>query len=212
MSHPVQPANAYTGVVPDEPSTPLELRTVEAFLNTVDQRSFNHHGVPHSGGDVLTTSHALATWLVGQGLAGSVTRVGRADLTAAIALRTALRLALTLRCGPSPASGDRDAANAALEGFPMRLALGHDGTMHLRTASAGVRGALAIILVDVARAEARGTWDRLRICVAPDCRWVFYDNSRNGGGRWCSMAVCGNRDKTRRYRERVAARQTRIRR
>lgn len=208
----MQLANAYTGVVPDELSTPLELRTVEAFLNTVDERSFSQHGVPHSGGDVLTTSRALATWLVGQGLAGSTTRVGRADLAAAIALRTALRLALTLRSGQSPASGAWSAANAALEEFPLRLALGHDGALHLGAASAGVRGALAIILADVARAEARGTWDRLRVCAAPDCRWVFYDNSRNGAGRWCSMAACGNRDKTRRYRERVAARQNRTRR
>lgn len=203
----MQPVIAYTGVVPDELSAPLELRTVEAFLNTVDERSFSRHGVPHPGGDVLTTPRALATWLAGQGLVASTTRAGQPDLAAAIALRTALRLALTLRSGQSPASGVRSAANATLEGFPLRLAVGHNGTLRLGTASTGVRGALAVILADVARTEARGTWDRLRICAAPDCRWVFYDNSRNGAGRWCSMAACGNRDKTRRYRDRVAARQ-----
>ena len=26
---------------------------------------------------------------------------------------------------------------------------------------------------------------RLKAC--PDCRWVFYDNSRNGSKRWCGM-------------------------
>ena len=204
----MQPAIAYAGVVPDELSAPPELRTVEAFLNTVDERSFSRHGVPHPGGDVLTAPRALAVWLAGQGLAASTTRIGRADLASAIALRTALRLALTLRSGQLPASGARSAANSTLEEFPLRLAVGRDGALRLGTGSAGVRGALVMILADVARAEARGTWDRLRICAAPDCRWVFYDSSRNGARRWCSMAACGNRDKTRRYRNRVVVRQT----
>jgi len=43
---------------------------------------------------------------------------------------------------------------------------------------------------------------RLRICAADDCRRVFYDGSKNGRGRWCSTASCGNRMKTRAYRER----------
>jgi predicted RNA-binding Zn ribbon-like protein len=57
----------------------------------------------------------------------------------------------------------------------------------------------------LALSAAAGTWDRLKICAAPDCRWVFYDVSRNGAGRWCSMRSCGNRDKTRTYRQRHAA-------
>ncbi|MFD9698271.1 CGNR zinc finger domain-containing protein [Lentzea sp. NPDC059081] len=40
------------------------------------------------------------------------------------------------------------------------------------------------------------------MCAAPDCRWAFYDVSRNGRGRWCAMEICGNRQKTRAYRER----------
>jgi predicted RNA-binding Zn ribbon-like protein len=56
----------------------------------------------------------------------------------------------------------------------------------------------------IAVTATRGTWHRLRMCAAPDCRWVFYDTSRRGGARWCSMAVCGNRAKTRRYRNRQA--------
>ena len=43
---------------------------------------------------------------------------------------------------------------------------------------------------------------RLRICAAEDCRRAFYDNSRNGLGKWCSTAACGNRMKTRAYRQR----------
>ena len=62
-----------------------------------------------------------------------------------------------------------------------------------------------MIAAIVADCAADGSWHRLRICAAPDCRWVFYDTSRSGAGRWCSMATCGNRDKTRRYRDRRQA-------
>lgn len=43
---------------------------------------------------------------------------------------------------------------------------------------------------------------RLRICAADDCLWAFYDRSKNGRARWCSTAGCGNRMKTRAYRQR----------
>lgn len=38
-------------------------------------------------------------------------------------------------------------------------------------------------------AVAADTWRRLKAC--PDCRWVFYDHSRNGGKRWCLMYAGG---------------------
>ncbi len=43
---------------------------------------------------------------------------------------------------------------------------------------------------------------RLRTCANPNCRWIFLDTTRNGTRRWCTMAVCGNRSKVQRYRER----------
>jgi predicted RNA-binding Zn ribbon-like protein len=42
--------------------------------------------------------------------------------------------------------------------------------------------------------------DRLRSC--PRCGWLFLDTSRGGQRRWCSMRVCGNREKLSRHRER----------
>jgi predicted RNA-binding Zn ribbon-like protein len=52
-----------------------------------------------------------------------------------------------------------------------------------------------------------GQWPRLKAC--PDCRWVFYDHTRNGSKRWCLMnaagssgRACGNIAKVRRYRAR----------
>jgi predicted RNA-binding Zn ribbon-like protein len=43
----------------------------------------------------------------------------------------------------------------------------------------------------------------MRVCPNPDCRWMFYDHSKNRSGRWCQMAECGNRAKVRAYRERT---------
>jgi predicted RNA-binding Zn ribbon-like protein len=73
---------------------------------------------------------------------------------------------------------------------------------------AGPPGAVLTIVLE---AVANGTWPRLKAC--PDCRWAFYDNTRNGSKRWCLMAAagpgsrgCGNIAKVRRHRQRARSR------
>jgi predicted RNA-binding Zn ribbon-like protein len=45
---------------------------------------------------------------------------------------------------------------------------------------------------------------RLRQCPAPDgCGWLFYDTSKNATRRWCSMRMCGNGAKARRFQRRL---------
>jgi len=60
-------------------------------------------------------------------------------------------------------------------------------------------GGLDWLLAAVARSGAEivaeGARARLRLCANPHCGLFFYDNSRTGRRRWCSMAVCGNRSK-----------------
>ncbi len=41
--------------------------------------------------------------------------------------------------------------------------------------------------------------DRVRVCAADSCGWVFIDNSPRRNRRWCDMTVCGNRAKARRH-------------
>ena len=53
-----------------------------------------------------------------------------------------------------------------------------------------------------AEADAHGRWTRLKLCPADDCLVPFYDRSKNRSRRWCDVAVCGNREKTRTYRSR----------
>jgi predicted RNA-binding Zn ribbon-like protein len=138
---------------------------------------------------------APGTWLESHGLLTAGQELHPADLAAAVALRTALREALT---------GDADGGQAAraLARFPLRLV--PDSSARLRMAAdSGVAG-LDAIVETVAASVAGGGWSRLKLCAAADCRWAFYDTSRNGGGRWCTMEACGNRNKTRAYRRRRA--------
>jgi predicted RNA-binding Zn ribbon-like protein len=41
--------------------------------------------------------------------------------------------------------------------------------------------------------------DRIRHCAHESCILHFFDTSRNGTRRWCSMAACGNRAKASRH-------------
>jgi predicted RNA-binding Zn ribbon-like protein len=178
----------YTGVVVDV----ADLVVVERFLNTLDERTFSWHGEKRVPADRLTSVAALSAWLEAHDLAAEGQELHPADLAAAIALRAALREALT---------GGTDGAQA-LAGFPLRLAPDPAGRLRIAAAS-GVAG-LDVIVEAVAASVAGGGWSRLKLCFAADCRWAFYDTSRNGGGRWCSMEACGNRNKTRAYRRRHA--------
>lgn len=48
--------------------------------------------------------------------------------------------------------------------------------------------------------------DRVRLCAAEDCDWLFLDESRNRSRQWCDMTVCGNRAKARRFYRRKRSR------
>ena len=65
-----------------------------------------------------------------------------------------------------------------------------------------VTDALFELLLTVRSAQEQGTWSRLRVCANDECRWAFYDRSKNRQGHWCNMAVCGNRLKNRELRAR----------
>ncbi|EHR48787.1 Zn-ribbon-like motif containing protein [Saccharomonospora marina XMU15] len=68
--------------------------------------------------------------------------------------------------------------------------------------------AVAAVLAAATRLAVLGEWDRIKICPADDCRWAFCDRSRNRSRTWCSMKVCGNREKARAFRQRTATRPT----
>ena len=77
-----------------------------------------------------------------------------------------------------------------------------------RVRSAG--GPLDRLYGAVARSAAElitgGDPHRLRKCADPTCRAMFYDTSKSGRRRWCSMQMCGGRAKARAFRRRVTKR------
>ncbi|MEV8544952.1 CGNR zinc finger domain-containing protein [Streptomyces sp. NPDC051572] len=177
----------------------VDLVLVEQFLNTLDERSFSWHGERHTGNDELTCVQGLLAWLEAHGLVGSGQELGPSDLAAALALRAGLRDALT----SGTDGADRATTARTLAPFPLVLAPDAGGGGLRLVADSGTPG-LDAIVETIAASVAGGGWSRLKLCASPDCRWAFYDTSRNGGGRWCSMDACGNRNKTRAYRRRRA--------
>ena len=109
-------------------------------------------------------------------------------------LREALRLLLLANNGLEVDGSAVQLLNHAAE----RVAVKLDDAGDVRLSTDG--DALDDIVVIVLSAMLDGTWARLKAC--PNCRWCFYDYSPNRSATWCSMQLCGNRTKTRRYRRR----------
>ena len=66
------------------------------------------------------------------------------------------------------------------------------------------RRALRQVALDAATLLGGPDRDRLRICPGANCGGRFVDSSPAGRRRWCSMAVCGNRSKAAKHRDRSA--------
>jgi predicted RNA-binding Zn ribbon-like protein len=175
-------------------TAPGDLALVQAFVNTVDIET---------GEERFATAAALASWLTERGLLHAGATASSGDLADAVRLREALRAMLYANCCSEPGGGDAAAALDALATrCPLAVRVGEDGRLQLQPLVAGVAGALGRLLAIVYRAEAAGTWARLKACREQSCRWAFYDASKNRSGAWCDMAVCGNRAKVRAYQRR----------
>jgi predicted RNA-binding Zn ribbon-like protein len=69
----------------------------------------------------------------------------------------------------------------------------------------GLDWLLAAIARSAAEIIAEGAQARVRICANPGCGLFFSDHSRTHRRRWCSMAVCGNRNKVASFARRHTA-------
>lgn len=184
-----------------EGEVPEEVRLVNEFLNTLDLETFGEHaGRLAEEREGLRSPERLKAWLVGRGLLGEDEPVEEADRELAVRVRDALRSAVAANSGI--ADQGSYAAGLGFEDLLLVVRLGGASGPELASVEGGVRGALGRILADAAVASNKGTWARLKICNAEDCRWAYYDHSKSRTGRWCAMETCGNRHKTRRYRQR----------
>jgi predicted RNA-binding Zn ribbon-like protein len=178
----------------DRAPAPGALRLVQLFVNTNDLET---------GPDLLPDAPSLQAWFAEAGL-GDI-EVGEADHARAIALREAIRDLAAAHAGLPHDERAADVVNAAAVRAGLRPVLDDPLANRLEPAATGVDGALGRIVAVIHQSIADGTWARLKACERDVCRWAFYDRSKNQSGHWCSMSVCGAREKNRRaYRRRRA--------
>jgi len=172
----------YTGYVPESTDLvrldvcgdPADL--IVRFINTLDVEA---------GTDVLDTVDSWQSWLSAQWLDAGFGRESARDLEQARELRDDLR---------ALASGARRQQGRQVG---IQVALTDDGEVEL-----GADTAVGLIAAAAAKVAIEKRLDRVKICPADNCRWAFYDSSRNHSRQWCSMEVCGNRAKARAHRAR----------
>jgi len=164
-------------------------------------------------GDYLKTFDHLAVWTAAAGLvdpdavARLRRRAARSPIEADRALAEARRFRADLYAvalAPAPGPGWRRVAGTitrAVQASEFVLGEGH------AVWRMPERADLDLALLNVARTAedllASEDLAAVRACPGAGCGWLFLD--RTGRRRWCTMAVCGNRSKVRRFAERRRA-------
>ena len=167
-----------------ESTLPLPISLVLSAANSIDiEAATDEWGAPAD----------LVGWLHEHAGGPASGRLSGQEFEAARLLRDRLRALI--------ADGDQTGFDAAARAFPIRVEL-VDRLPALTPVADGASGAITRIVAAAASAALDGSWDHIKLCAADDCRWAFYDESRNHSRTWCSMRVCGNRTKARVYRAR----------
>ena len=174
---------------------PMPLLLVQSFVNTWDG---------DDGSDLLLDPGAARDWLTDAGLWSAERAPDPAELHLARGVREGIRAMLVANAGgPRPGPGDLQPLQAVARASRPSLQVGPGGQVSLGPEPAGRPDAgLLTLLLAIRDAQRNGTWQRLKACGNPDCRWAFYDRSHSRAGAWCDMATCGNRIKNRRLRQR----------
>lgn len=182
---------------------PDEVAHLYDFVNTLDLRRFTHHGVQHVQGDELTSPQALGRWMSERGLLTPGARITQPMLETALQLRHGLRDFLACdREGRETNTAVHEALNRAIQPFPLAAIVDRGGTVTLAPARTDALSGLARVVAQLQTASASGALARLKMCPAEECYRLFFDRSKPGSRRWCESTLCGNRMKTRAYRER----------
>jgi predicted RNA-binding Zn ribbon-like protein len=173
-----------------------QLDLVRDYVNTLDFET---------GIDTIASPDELATWFSEQGLVDDFVEPSDEEVADALAVRAAIRELLLANNG---VDADAGGASKKLEEAGRKAHLGvrfEDGRPVLAPEGDGVRGAIGRIVATVAEVAPTDEWKRLKGCRDENCRVAFYDKSRNRSRAWCSMEVCGNREKARSFRKRHTA-------
>jgi hypothetical protein len=173
----------------------LRLELALAFLNTRDGQR-----------DMLASASRAGRWLAGEAFTGVDEELRRL-------LPDMRRLAGDGEPGDhevAAARAVRDGLLAAIDGSEgiASMANLHFGATRggrwptLVPRSSGIMALAEHACLVLYELSVAGVAERLRRCQADDCRWVYFDRSRNQSKVWCDMSGCGSRAKARAYRRR----------
>jgi len=159
--------------------------------------------------ETLVIPQDLAGWIASAGLLAEEPAVDQALLRAARDLREAINAAVVAL--GEPGSCPKDVVAAIDQWLPHAHVADH---LSIRQGEAPVlapgvpaepaRHALGLIARDAAEMLGTDERERIRVCASETCSARFFDRSRAGQRRWCSMQGCGNVAKARRFRARQA--------
>jgi predicted RNA-binding Zn ribbon-like protein len=155
--------------------------------------------------ETLVTVGDLSLWLQQANLLGEPVAATASQLHAARRLRDAIDAGIQTAVDhtPTPSHATEEINRwLAQASVARRLRARRDGLPVLSavTPADPIRHALARVALDAATLLGTDQRDRLRICASETCSARFYDASRAGTRRWCSMRGCGNVAKARRHR------------
>lgn len=151
--------------------------------------------------DAIASPELLQGWIEEQ-TGEHLPEVEVEDLRRVQRLREALRALMRANNGGEPQDRELEPLREAADRSRYRLAFGSQGKLTLAPARADLGGFESRLLLALERLQCEDAWPRLKACTDEGCQWAFYDATRNRSRTWCSMDVCGNREKTRRYRSR----------
>lgn len=183
-----------TGTEEGSRRAPGDLEVLRAFLNTYEIEEERDLG-----------PREMTEWMRGHDLLEGGEALSESDLGKAVTFREALRDVLEIEHDHEREAAALELLNETARVTPLTVRFASSETAELVPAAEGVDAAIARLLALAYGSIQQGTWTRLKTCKRHDCRWVFYDHSRNRSSNWCSMEVCGNRTKVERFREKSRA-------
>ncbi len=196
---------------------------VDGFLFVGNQLAldFLNTKLMSAGGpqELLIDVESLARWVVAAGVLESAQRPawrdsakGRRFLSRLLRFREELRAEIIRQSRGSSISEDfLGELNELLAKHPCRMAVrraGKDLSLGLVFAPRVPEDVWAPIAAATADLLSGVPKERVRKCESATCVVHFYDTSKKGARRWCSMNLCGNKVKVAAYRNRTRARKS----
>jgi len=171
--------------------------------------------------ELLPDAHALERWLIASGMVTSPktksllrnwrnSTQGAAFLVDLIAFRERLRNAVgRIETGSLPSDSFLSEVNSLLLQYPRLTLLNRrDGKIHRETSFEPHKPSDLWAPIIDATADLLSETEPSRLRKCESCVIHFFDTSKKGSRRWCSMNICGNKLKVAAYQRRKRANHT----